>query len=131
MSMFDNYPQPEDYIPDNRPKCPKHFELTIMAGETAIHTFEIPFNIEESCDEFEIIYKLGLTDIIIKKSTELETSTTDCGHSLVMCKLNAEETSLFADTLLSAKAQLKFYMKNEDITYSDIYIIKLLNSLDN
>lgn len=133
MSMFDRYPQPDDYVPNNRPKCHKPFKLDIMAGETASHTFEIPFNIEEDCNSVEVIYSLGIKPILIKTTNDLEISIDDCEckHSLVMCRLSGEETKLFADTLLSARVQLKFYMKNEDITYSAIYKINLLNSLDN
>ena len=132
MSMFDNYPQSQDYIPDNRPKCHKPFKLDIMAGETATHTFEIPFNIVESCSDVEVIYKLGLTDIITK-SVNLsgeDVLETKCNHSIITCRLSEEETKLFANTLLDAKVQLKFHMIDKSIAYSEIYKITLVDSLD-
>ena len=130
MSMFDNYPQPADYIPDNRPKCCKPFKLTIMAGETAEHSFEIPFNVEESCSFIEVIYKLGLTDVIIKSSSEIEIQETEHGNSIITVKLSAGETSIFANTLLDAKVQIKFYMVNDTIAYSEIYNIETSSALD-
>jgi len=129
--MFRNYPQPDDYVPNNRPRCHKPFKLDIMTGETAIHTFEIPFNVEESCDDVKVIYKSGLTPEITKEQSELEITTTEHGNSIITCTLSAEETSIFQNTLLDTKVQLKFYMKNGDITYSDIYNVKVVNSLDN
>lgn len=129
--MFRNYPQPDDYVPNNRPKCHKPFKLDIMTGETAIHTFEIPFDVKEVCDVVEVIYKSGLTPEIVKNDSELEIITDDWGHSIITCTLSAEETSLFTNTLLDTKVQLKFYMKNQDVTYSDIYNVKVVNSLDN
>ena len=132
MSMFKNYPQPEDYIPDNRPKCHKPFRLDIMAGETATHTFEIPFNVVESCSNVEVIYKLGLKDIITK-SVNLsgeDVLETESNHSIITCRLSEEETKLFANTLLDAKVQLKFYMIDNSIAYSEIYNIILVDSLD-
>ena len=128
MSMFDRYPQRDDYIPDNRPKCCKHFELNIMSGETAVHSFDVPFDIEDACDSVEVIYSLGIKPILIKKDPEI--IITHCDHSIVTCKLNEQETLLFDDTLLSAQVQLKFYMKNGTTTYSEIYRIKLMDSLD-
>ena len=70
--MFKNYPQPENYIPDNRPKCIKPCGINIMTGESAIHSFEIPFNVEEDCKYIEIIYKLGLDIVILKTNEEID-----------------------------------------------------------
>ena len=39
--MFKNYPQPDDYIPNNHPRCHCIKPLEIMSGETTTHTFEI------------------------------------------------------------------------------------------
>lgn len=128
--MFRNYPQPADYIPNNRPCCKPPFHLDIMSGETAVHTFEIPFNVEEGCDTVEVIYSLGIKPIIIKNNTELEITITECNSSIITCKLSEAETTMFANTLLDAKVQVKFYMKNGTTSYSEIYNIKLMNSLD-
>ena len=129
MSMFDNYPQSEDYIPNNRPKCHKPLELTIMTGETASHTFDIPFNIDESCGEVEVIYKLGLTPILVKNSFFLDI-TSEGNHSIIKCDLSADDTALFKNVDLDARVQIKFYMNNSSIVYSEIYPVKVTNALD-
>ena len=69
--MFKNYPQPEDYIPDNRPKPMHQHEITIMTGETASHTFDVPFDVNEDCNGLEVIYKLGLDIALIKETANL------------------------------------------------------------
>ena len=129
--MFRNYPQPDDYKPDNYPKCKKPFQLDIMTGETAIHSFEIPFNIEENCIEYEVIYKLGIKPIIIKNSWVLElTYNEKTGHSIITCVLAPEETKRFENTNLSARVQVKFYMNNNSVQFSEIYRIKVTDSLE-
>ena len=69
--MFDNYPQPDDYIPTNIPKHFKKPSLDIMAGETSIHSFEVPLNVEELLN-YKVIYQLGADAIIIKDKYSLE-----------------------------------------------------------
>lgn len=128
-NMFDRYPQPEDYIPDNRPKCHKPFRLDIMTGETAIHTFEVPLDVD-TLEAYEVIYKLGIKPIIIKNEHQTEYSIDDKGHSTITCVLYPEETKLFAQTSLDAKVQIKFYKEDNIVSYSDIYKIKIINSLD-
>ena len=127
--MFKNYPQPDDYIPNNHPKCRKPMCLDIMAGETAIHTFEVPLNVDE-LEGYEVIYKLGLTPIITKNKSQTE-YIVDGDKSIITCTLSPEETTLFGnDTLLEARVQLKFYMLDGVVSYSDIYRIKLKDALD-
>ena len=128
--MFNNYPQSEDYIPNNRPRHRKEFRLDIMTGETAIHSFEIPFNVEEQCTEFEVIYKLGLKPILIKNSWVLDVTTTECGRSVITCTLSPDETKLFKDTFLEAKVQIKFYMNDGSISFSEIYKVVHKDSLE-
>ena len=66
--MFKNYPQPDDYIPDNRRvRIPKEL-VTIMSGETTTHSFELPFDYS-SYKDYKAIYKLGL-DVVLEKSKE-------------------------------------------------------------
>ncbi len=128
--MFKNYPQPEDYIPNNRPKCQKPFRLDIMTGETAIHTFEVPFNVEEECDNFEVIYQLGIKPIIIKSSYSLTVFIDENGNSIITCKLNPNETKLFETTCLDTKVQIKFVMNDGSVIFSDIYKVIVNDSLD-
>ena len=129
--MFKNYPQSENYIPDNRPrKCPG-IKLDIMTGETSKHTFEVPFDVtnEEEVADYEVIYKLGLKPVIIRNSYSLEALKTPCG-STITCELSPEETKLFQDTLLSTRVQIKFYMAGGIIMFSDIYNVKVMDALD-
>lgn len=135
MSMFDLYDNPpEDYVPCNRPHFRKKEVLTIMAGETANHSFDIPINIEEMCSSVEVIYKLGLNVVLTKVPNMIEALNDDCGKfwiSNVTVILNEDETLKFRSTYLDAFAQLKFHMKDDDsIQYSEICPIKLSDSLD-
>ena len=128
--MFKNYPQSEDYIPNNRPRkheCPK---IEIMTGETAVHTFEIPFDVEADCSDFEVIYKLGLEDIIIRDKNDLDTTVMEDDTSIITCSLSPFETEMFKDTLLRASVQIKFYMNTGAIAFSEIYRVYIVNSLE-
>lgn len=130
-SIFDNYPQPEGYIPNNYPKLKCCKPVEIMVGETAIHTFEVPFNIEETVVLCEVIYSLGLDPVIIKNSDfSLEIIIQENNTSLVTCKLKPTETLKFKHTYLDTKVQLKFYMKDGTTTYSEIYPVNVSNALD-
>ena len=134
MNMFDRYPQPEDYIPDNRPR-PKHkHEITIMTGETASHTFDVPFDVNTDCSDCSVIYKLGLKVIITKGPDALDivSREKDGWHfSSITAHLSSEDTALFHNTLLDAHVQIKFTMNDGAIQYSEIYPVKVEDSLDN
>lgn len=128
--MFDRYPQPEEYIPDNRPRPRKEKEVTIMAGETTIHSFEVPAVTEQGADNFRIIYKLGL-DIVVEKSKndpDVEVNTGKC-MSIITCTLDPEETNIFRNTLLDAWVQVIFEMKDGSTACTEILKIKLEDSL--
>lgn len=127
--MFNNYPQPTDYVPNNRPKHHEHKCYTIFAGKTVEHTFEVPFNMVEKCDVYQVIYRLGVTPVIIKNHEQVEIHVED-NKTIVKCVLSPEETSLFANTLLNAEVQLKYFMKDDTVSYSCIYNIKTATALD-
>lgn len=130
MGMFDNYPQPTDYIPNNIFKAHRHFCLNIMTGESTTHTFEIPFDVSKETLDVEIIYKLGLNVVLTKPNEEIEVLKKDkCNFSYVSCKLTPEETLLFKDTLLDTHVQLKFTMKDGTTMYSEIYKVNVKDSL--
>lgn len=130
-NMFDNYPQPADYIPNNRPKPHCHKGLEIMAGESASHSFEIPFNVAEETTSCSVIYKLGIKDVIIKTMNELEFTSYDSEEncSIVTAKLSSDETLLFANTLLACKVQVMFILKDGSTIFTEIYPVKLVDSL--
>ncbi len=130
MSIFDNYPQPADYIPNNRPKCHQPFKLDIMVGETAIHSFDIPFNVDEVCTNYEIIYKLGVEVVLTKKKPDITVTTEDDGTSIISCIITPAETALFNSVILDTHVQIKFIMKTEETVYSEIYKVTVRNSLD-
>ena len=129
--MFKNYPQPDDYKPDNYPKCRCPKRLEIMAGETAIHTFDVPFNVEDDCSLVEVIYKLGIKPIVVKNNMYyLDILVDEDGKSIITCKLSPEETLLFKNTTLDTHVQLKFYMNDGSIVYSEIYEVFMKDALD-
>ena len=129
MSMFNNYPQPSDYIPNNRPVpcCCKKIE--IMAGETTSHSFEVPFDVEESTINYEVLYKLGTEVVLIKDKNKCFLTKED-SKSIISCSLSREDTLLFANTLLNAEVQIRFTMRDLSTLYTEIYKVKLCNALD-
>ena len=136
MNMFDRYPQPEDYIPDNRPR-PKHkHEITIMTGETASHTFDVPFDVNTDCSDCSVIYKLGLKVILVRKASLGEVTILPkeigCGKiiSTLNVRLSDEETTLFRNTYLDTKVQVKFIMNDYSVQYSEIYPVTVEDSLE-
>ena len=132
FNLYDN--PPEDYIPCNRPRFRKKEMLTIMAGETATHSFDVPIDVDEECSSVEVIYKLGLNVILIKVPNASEVLTDECGKfwiSNVTVVLSDEYTLKFKSTYLNASAQLKFHMKVDgSVQYSEICPIRIRNSLD-
>ena len=130
--MFDFYPS--EHAPDNRFRCIPKRIITIMAGETATHSFEIPDNIQgqEIKDiEYEAIYKLGLDVVLVKTKEESELPLDDdCPITIITWNLSPEETLLFKDTLLDAHVQLKFKFNDNSILYSDIMKVFLQDALD-
>ena len=138
-NMFDWYPQPDEYIPTNRPKPKKKFQLDIMTGETASHTFEVPFDVEDEelgCEDIEIIYKLG-TKVVLTRHwkilpSQIEVVQKQKGnwkYSVLTTHLSDEDTMLFHGTYLDAKVQIKFIMKDYTVQYSEIYPITVVDSL--
>ena len=130
-TMFKDFLQPEGKVPCNRPKPHHKREIVIMAGETAQHSFEIPFDVENDTLDFDILYKLGL-DLVITKNRQLckVIYDKDRHFSIISCNLSPEETLLFGNTTLEAKVQIRFRMTDLSLAYTEVYKIKLLDSLD-
>lgn len=129
-NMFKNYPQPGDYIPDNHPKFCEPFKLDIMTGETAIHSFEIPFNVITDCEAVEVIYNVGINIILSRITSELDIHVEENNHSIITCTLSSDDTMLFRNTLLDTQVQIKFTMRDKKIVYSDIYPVHVVDSLE-
>lgn len=132
MEMFKNYPQSEDYSPDNRRKCFPKNKITIMAGETTKHSFEIPFNVETDTIDCDVIYKLGLNVVLTKDINDCTFTydEKDNHKTILNCTLSSEDTMLFANTLLDAHVQIRFIMNDFSVMYTEIYPVKLIDSLD-
>jgi hypothetical protein len=127
--MFNNYPQPNGYIPNNRPMPCKCHKLEMVAGETTSHSFEIPFNIEGVVNEWSVIYKLGNNVVLVKDKTQC-TYFIDDDKTIINCLLSADDTLLFSNTLLNTRVQIKFIMKDLSVLYTDIYPVKVKDTLD-
>lgn len=129
--MFKNYPQPDDYIPNNHPRCHCIKPLEIMSGETTTHTFEIPFNVKTDTLGVEVMYKLGVNLVLVKTNENL-TITTDeeKNSSIISCEITSQESLLFRNTILDTHVQIKFIMLDKTIKMSEIYKVKVYDSLD-
>jgi len=134
--MFNLYPQPDTYTPDNRPRPIKNEELTIMPGETSIHSFGVPFTKEDfegedkTIIDFKAIYKLGLEITLVKLKSECKPLEYLHHKTILTWELTPNETLHFRNTLLDAKVQIKFTMADGSINYTEAYPIKLVDSLD-
>lgn len=126
--MFKNYPQPDDYIPNNRRKCHCRCKLDIMTGETSSHSFEIPFDVTTDCIDYSIIYNYYLDKYLTVTKDRIEVISEN-GKSILTCKLSSEETMLFVNNLLDAHVQVRFVMLDGSITFSEIYKINVKKSL--
>ena len=127
--MFDNYPQPSYYIPNNR-KC--HFPeevITIMTGETTVHSFDIPFDVDNETLSYRALYKLGLDIVLIKEKEECDVLYEN-GVATLTWVLSPNETLLFKDTLLDTRVQLEFVMQDHSISYTNILEVKVIDSLN-
>lgn len=127
---FDNLP--EDYVPNNEdmPRaCCCHCD-NIITGQAVTHSFEIPFNVKTDLLDYELIYKTGVEILIDKHKEDLETLILDDGTSIISCSLNSDESKKFDNILLDTFAQIKFTMLDGTFTFSEIYKIKVLNSLE-
>lgn len=119
-------------IPNNRPHCRPKKDLVIMAGESTSHSFIIPFDMKEVVADCCVTYRLGLTNVLTKYFNEVELLDYDCCKqcSILTCNLSPEDTMLFENTLLDCDVQIKFIMKDGSTLFTEIYKVKLKDSLD-
>ena len=131
IDMFKFYPSPEDYIPDNRPRHFKKEMLTIMTGETTVHSFDIPFNVETDCVTFRALYKHGLNVVLVKEQKDCNVLY-DEEHDITTLTwtISPAETLLFKESFLDTFAQIEFVMLDHSISYTDILKVKVTDSLD-
>ena len=131
IDMFKLYPSPEDYIPCNRKFPIKKEILTIMTGETTVHSFDIPFDVESDTLSYRLIYKLGLNIVLVKEKEDCEVLYDD-KHDITTLTwtISPSETLFFRSTLLDAHAQIEFVMPDHSISYTDILEVKVVDSLN-
>lgn len=130
FTKFDNLP--DDYVPNNEPinECCCSNNDFIITGQSVSQSFNVPFNVETDLLDYELIYKTGVDFIIRRGKSELETFIMEDNTSIITCSLSSDDTKKFDNTLLDTFAQFKFTMLDGTCTYSDIYKIKVLNSLE-
>lgn len=118
------------YPPDNRVKYLDDDVDYITVGGTTEHTFIIPLH-KENIESLHILYRYGL-DVVIDKIIDPESIQTDeDDESICIVKsiLEPEETLLFKDWYRDAEVQLKFGLTGDVVLYSDIYCLKVYNTL--
>ena len=126
---FDNLP--DGYVPNNEPSrrcCSDNY--FIITGQSVSHSFSVPFNVETELADYEIIYKTGVDIILRRSKNDLETSVTDDGSSVITCYLSSDDSKKFNNTILDTFAQLKFVMLDGTSSYSALYKIIVINSLE-
>ncbi|MBO7078223.1 MAG: hypothetical protein J6W64_00245 [Bacilli bacterium] len=145
MSMFDNFTH-STTISFNRPDY--HYDDNtgdIVIGATNEHTFNAPFLLSEYCTMFDIIYKQGLTTVLIKRynfevneevneKVQNGIEVKECDEkefSIVKVTLTPPESNMFKNSVLECQAQMKLYMPDNEILYSDAYDIDVKSPLDN
>lgn len=138
MGMFDNFTPTE--ISCNRPTY--HYDddtAELVIGATNTHLFNAPFLLSEYCKSFDIIYRQGLTVVITKHydfsenmGEDIEVNECDDkDFSIVKVIISSEESKLFKNSVLECQAQMKLYMQDDTILYSDSYDINVKSPLDN
>lgn len=140
MSMFDNFTPTT--ISFNRPEY-LYDDNTgdIVIGATNTHTFNAPFLLSAYCNMFDVIYKQGLNVILIKRynfevneKVQNGIEVNECDEkefSIVKVTLTPVESNMFKNSVLECQAQMKLYMPDNEILYSDAYDIDVKSPLDN
>lgn len=139
MGMFDNFTETE--ISCNRPSYHYNDDTAdLIIGATNTHLFNAPFLLSEYCTSFDIIYRQGLTVVITKHydfrensiNEDIEVNECDTKEfSIVKVNLTPDESRLFKNSVLECQAQMKLYLIDDTIQYSDSYDINVKSPLDN
>lgn len=144
MGMFDNFTPTE--ISYNLPDY-HYIDNTsdVIIGATNTHVFKQPFLFTNYIKSFEVIYRQGLTEVLTKiydmQSNEENNNNEyrkdiiihECdktGNTIVKVILSPEESTLFKNSVLECQVQLKFYLLDDSILYSDCYDIRVKSPLD-
>lgn len=120
--IFDGIP--EDEIPDNRPKALINPDIhQIVAGAFSLNYFDVLFPFDpERIDNIQIIYRQLNRTCLVKEPSYIYPRR---DYFTVEVKLSAEETALFANTLLDTDAQVRVVYLDKSV-YTDIFKMKVL-----
>ena len=113
----------ENFTPTNRPDNRFAFldidtEDEIVAGETCVQMFHLPFKYSEVVNFADILYTQGFEPLIQKCCCSLEIIEEDNNSSVVKSVLYPGESLAFTDTLLDSFVQLKLTLKDGRVVYS-------------
>lgn len=131
MAMFDNYENIDpNYTPCNREEN-LYFDIVdeIVVHGTCEHVFKLHFSYSELCNDLRVFYKQSIsTNLIERKPNECIITEND-GKTFIKVRLNATETSKF-NPHRATVAQVKLFLKNGDIVYSEMNKIKVVDTLN-
>lgn len=132
---FENYPQPEDYIPSNQPfslcDCPNFIDR----GCTSTQTFVLPFDYSNVIKSGVITYKQGLYVVLQKElsdeSVQIADTETD-NTSEIKVTLSEDETLLFKPsfTMSPVEVQIKLTTEDNQVFTTDVFRFVCRDSLD-
>lgn len=126
--MFNNYPQPSNYIPNNKKRDLYIEDFKIYPGGQCSHKIVID-NYEEG-DTVKVLYRQGLCMVV---EVEPEVLEDNYGTKYLLSTLNPEDSSLFnirnTDNYLQYKITRE--VDGEEISiYSDTFRVKICSTLD-
>ena len=135
IDMFKLYDDTTGYTPDNRPKHREKKQVTIMVGETTVHSFDVPFGVTDGkitgVLSFRALYKLGVEVVLIKDGSDATVEYNEEREvTTITWTLSPSDTLKFKHTYLDTHVQLEFVLDDHSISYTDVLKVKILNSLD-
>lgn len=134
MSMFTNYDNQESgYIPDNRVEflvVDSEYQDTIVVGGTCSHMFEVSFDVSTLVKSLTVYYKENLKIILTKSLADVTITKVSENDNYINITLTPEESLLFGGIQRrEAFIQIEFNLKDGTILFSNIFKLKILNTL--
>jgi hypothetical protein len=62
---------------------------------------------------------------------DLDITVLEDNTSLVVCNLTTSDTLSFKNNLLDKKVQIKFYLKDGSVSFSNIYDVNTIDAIEN
>lgn len=111
--------------PDNRFKLLRDSSdcNDIIINSTVIHTFNLPFAVEDFVDSLSLTYRQGFDNVLTLTDYNVVNKNT------VEFKLETYDTSKFKKTYLDTYAQLKVITKAGDTIFSEPKFIKVFKPI--